>query len=61
MLRAALYIASYKWNIDKIEPAGCQDRPRIGAKNMGKTRRENGRVSQVKWKLQSFLLLQTLM
>ena len=27
--------------------------PRIGDKNMGKTRRENGRVSQVKWKLLS--------
>ena len=26
MLRAALYIASYKWNIDKIRLAVCQDR-----------------------------------
>ena len=26
MLRAALYIASYKWNIDKMKLAGCQDR-----------------------------------
>ena len=25
MLRAALYIASYKWNIDKIRLAACQD------------------------------------
>ena len=26
MLRAALYIASVKWNIDKVRLAGCQDR-----------------------------------
>ena len=26
MFRAALYIASYKWNIDEIRLAGCQDR-----------------------------------
>ena len=33
--------------------------PRIDSKNTGKMRRQNGQVSQVKWKLQSFLLLQT--
>ena len=32
MLRAALYIASYKWNIDKIRLAGCQDRRELTQK-----------------------------
>ena len=43
MLRASLYIASYKWNIDKIRLASCQDRreltPQIWA------RREQERLS----------------
>ena len=30
MLRVALYIASYKWNIDKIRLAACQDRRKYG-------------------------------
>ena len=32
MLGAALYIASYKWNIDKIRLAGCQDRRELAIK-----------------------------
>ena len=56
MLGAALYIVSYKWNIDKIRLAGCQDRRELATKIWA--RRENGRVYQVKCKLQSFLLLQ---
>ena len=32
MLRAALHIASYKWNIDKIRIAGCQDRRELTQK-----------------------------
>ena len=32
MLRAALYIASYKWNIDKIRLAGCQDHRELATK-----------------------------
>ena len=34
--------------------------PRIDTKNMGKAGSKNGRVSQMKWKLQSFLLLLSL-
>ena len=37
MLRAAVYIASYKQNIDKTRLAGCQDRRELTPKNMGKT------------------------
>ena len=33
MLRAALYIAPYKWNIDKIRLAGCQDHRELTQKN----------------------------
>ena len=29
MLRATLYIASYKWNIDKIRLSVCQDRQEL--------------------------------
>ena len=32
MLRAALYIASYKWNMDKIRLAACQDRRELTQK-----------------------------
>ena len=32
MFRAALYIASYKWNIYKIRLAGCQDRRQLTPK-----------------------------
>ena len=32
MLRATLYIASYKWNIDKIR-LGCQDHRELTQKN----------------------------
>ena len=41
MLRAALYIASYKRNIDKTRLAGCQDRqeltPKIWARRGART------------------------
>ena len=41
MLRAALYIASYKWNTDKIRLADCQDgqelTPKIWARRGDKT------------------------
>ena len=33
MLRAALYIAFYKWNIDKLRLAGCQDCQELTQKN----------------------------
>ena len=32
MLRVDLYIASYKWNIDKIRLAGSQDRRELTPK-----------------------------
>ena len=32
MIGAALYIASYKWNIDKIMLAGCQDPRELATK-----------------------------
>ena len=36
MLRAALYIASYKRNIDKRRPPGCPGRRELTPKKMGK-------------------------
>ena len=43
MLRVALYIASYKWNIDKIRLAACQDRRKLTPKI--RARRREGRSS----------------
>ena len=44
MLRGALYIASYKWNIDKIRLAACQDLRELTPKIWAR-RRERKRSS----------------
>ena len=38
MLQATLYIASYKWNIDKIRLAGSQDRRELKQKGQKEER-----------------------
>ena len=45
MLRAALYIASYKWNINKIRLAGCQDRRELTQKIWANEERERSSFS----------------
>ena len=45
MLGAALYVASYKWNIDKIRLAGCQDRRELATKIWARRGRERSSFS----------------
>ena len=45
MLRVALYIASYKWNIDKIRLAACQDRRKLTPKIWARRRERRSSFS----------------
>ena len=58
MLRAALYIASYKWNIDKIR-LGCQDHRELTQKNEQDEETERSSFSS-EMEVAKLLLFQTL-